>query len=298
MNKPIDTRRALGRGLSTLLPGRTTAAAPPPAATNSPYAILPLDRIKPNPTQPRQVFEPAALAELAESIKSNGIIQPLIVRPKEADFELVAGERRWRAAKLAGLQEVPAVVQEVAENKVLELALIENIQRADLNAIETAHAFQRLVRDLELSHEEVGRRTGKDRTTITNFIRLLKLPVDLQHLVAEGKLTMGHARALLSLSDEHQQRDIALKCIALNLSVRSLEKLIQNLGESRGTREKVEPPKLDANIRAAIEEMERVLGTRVRIVTSGNDRGHLEIEYYSQDDLDRIYLQILGDVPN
>lgn len=298
MNKPIDTRRALGRGLSTLLPGRTAGAAVAPTAANSPYAILPLDRIQPNPTQPRQVFEPAALAELAESIKSNGIIQPLIVRPKDGDFELVAGERRWRAAKLAGLEEVPAVIQEVAENKVLELALIENIQRADLNAIETAHAFQRLVRDLELSHEEVGRRTGKDRTTITNFIRLLKLPVDLQHLVAEGKLTMGHARALLGLSDEQQQRDIALKCIALNLSVRSLEKMIQNLGEPRGVRETAEPPKLDANIRAAIEEMERVLGTRVRIVATGNDRGHLEIEYYSQDDLDRIYLQILGDAGN
>ena len=296
MNRPPDNRRALGRGLSSLLPGKTAAEQHAPASkADGPFAILGLDKIHPNPTQPRQIFQPEALAELAESIKSNGIIQPLIVRPKDGQYELVAGERRWRAAKLAGLTQVPAVVQEIADNKVLELALIENIQRADLNAIETAQAFERLVRELNVSHEELGQRTGKNRTTITNFIRLLKLPVDLQQLVAEDKLSMGHARALLSLADEQKQRDIALKCIALNLSVRSLEKMIQNLTEPRGGKEAKEPPKLDPNIRAAIEEMERVLGTRVRIVATGNDRGHIEIEYYSQDDLDRVYLQIIGD---
>ncbi|MBY0373844.1 MAG: ParB/RepB/Spo0J family partition protein [Bryobacteraceae bacterium] len=294
MNRPPDNRKALGRGLSSLLPTKATENATTPASTG-PFALLPPDQIKPNPTQPRQLFQPDALAELAESIKANGIIQPLIVRPKDGTYELVAGERRWRAAKLAGLTQVPVVIQEVAEDKVLELALIENIQRADLNPIETAQAFQRLVRELNVSHEEIGRRTGKDRTTITNFIRLLKLPVDLQQMVAEGKLTTGHARALLALGDEQQQRDIALKCIALNLSVRSLEKMIQNLTAERAGKEQKEPPKLDPNIRAAIEEMERVLGTRVRIVATGNDRGHIEIEYYSQDDLDRVYLQIIGD---
>ena len=292
MNRPPDNRRALGRGLSSLLPGKTTA---PTETSPGPFAILPLDRIHPNPSQPRQIFQPEALAELADSIKANGIIQPLIVRPKGDDYELVAGERRWRAARIAGLAQVPAVVQEVAEDKLLEIALIENIQRADLNPIETAQAFQRLVRELNVSHEEIGRRTGKDRTTITNFIRLLKLPVDLQQLVAEGRLSMGHARALLAVPDEQQQRDMALKCIALNLSVRSLEKMIQNLATAREGKQQNEPPKLDPNTRAAIEEMERVLGTRVRIVTTGNDRGHIEIEYYSQEDLDRVYLQIIGE---
>jgi ParB family chromosome partitioning protein len=300
MNKPLDNRRALGRGLSSLLPTRSTGTGPTnyePSSTasaeNNGLLLLPIERIDPNPTQPRQHFENTALNELAASIAANGIIQPLVVRRKGEGFELVAGERRWRAAKMAGLEEVPVVVQEIADEKVLEIALIENIQRADLNPIETAQAFSRLVRELNLSHEEVGHRTGKERATITNFLRLLKLPEDLQRLVAEGRLTMGQAKALLGLESEDQQRQLAQKAMQLGLSVRAVEKMVQNvLAPPEEKPEAAEVP-VDPNVAAAIEQFERVLGTRVRITPTSEHRGRIEIEYYSQAELQRIYEQII-----
>jgi ParB family chromosome partitioning protein len=258
--------------------------------------MLPLDAIDPNPTQPRVVFDPQALNELADSIRANGLVQPIVVRRKAERFEIVAGERRWRACRLAEMDEVPVVVQDVADEKILELALIENIQRQDLNPIETATAFARLVRDLEISHEEIGRRTGKDRTTITNFIRLLKLPTDLQQLTAENRLSMGHARAILGLPTEELQRQVAEKTVTNGLSVRAVERMIQGLLEKREPEgeEKAEPP-IDPNIKAAIENLEMRLGTRVRIVARDEKRGQIEIDYYSQDELHRIYQQIVGD---
>src|SRR5579863_260201 len=193
-------RKALGKGLSALLPGRSsgqgsTATATAPAGPTAAASKLPIEAIQPNPLQPRTVFQPERLEELAASIRSNGIIQPLIVRKHGESYQIVAGERRWRAAKLAQVAEVPVVVQEVADPQMLELALIENIQREDLNPIETAHAYDRLNRELGLSHEEIGRRTGKDRTSIANMIRLLKLPSEVQILISSQRLTMGHARA-------------------------------------------------------------------------------------------------------
>ena len=295
-------RKALGKGLSALLPGRssgqasaataTAPAAPPTAAPSR----LPIEAIQPNPMQPRVVFQPERLEELAASIRANGIIQPLIVRRHETQFQLVAGERRWRAAKLAGLTEVPVVIQEIADPLLLEIALIENIQREDLNAIETARAYERLGRDLGLSQEEIGRRTGKDRTSITNALRLLRLPVEVQLLLAEHRLSMGHARAILGLPTAEQQIEVAEKTAAQGLSVRQVEALVQasTSDQSRpgGKREKVPDP----NVRAAIEEMERALGTRVRIVELSEQRGRIEIEYYSQTDLDRLFQQITGAV--
>jgi ParB family chromosome partitioning protein len=241
------------------------------------------------------VFQIDRLEELAASIRANGIIQPLIVRRHGGQYQMVAGERRWRAAKMAGLAEVPVVVQEVAEPQMLELALIENIQREDLNPIETAHAYERLGRDLGLSQEEIGRRTGKDRTSIANTVRLLKLPTEVQLLLAERRLSMGHARAVLGLPSAEQQIETAEKAAAQGLSVRQVETLVQELTSDRpksGSSRK--EASQDPNVKAAVDELERALGTRVRIVELSQQRGRIEIEYYSQAELDRLFQRIVG----
>lgn len=292
MTKPAENpRRALGRGLGALIAGRTTARSDAPSpAPPAPGAVaqIPVDLIAPNPLQPRSVFNPERLAELAASIRTTGLLQPLLVRTKGQRYELVAGERRWRAAKLAGLTEVPALIQDIPDDRILETSLIENIQREDLNAIETAQAFDRLSRDFGLTHEQIAARTGKDRTTITNLLRLLNLPGDIQQLVAEHRLSMGHARAILGLGEERLQRQVAEKSVAQGLSVRQVERLVQRMTEPRDAKEP-EDPSQDPNVKAALEELERVLGTRVRIVARGEHRGRIEIEYYSGEDLDRIY---------
>jgi ParB family transcriptional regulator, chromosome partitioning protein len=304
MSKPQDPRRVLGKGLSALLPSRPAASpvAPPAAAAPPPTAEapttglqqLPIDAIVANPRQPRSVFQQDKLIELAESIKVNGIIQPLLVRRNGDAFEIVAGERRWRAARMAGLAVVPAVIQDVADDNVLTLALIENIQRDDLNAIETAVAFDRLSRELNLTHEEIGRRTGKDRTTITNFLRLLRLPEDLQAMLSDGRLSMGHARTILGLPTEELQRNVAEKILSQGLSVRATEKLVQSMTEPREIKEDIKV-QIDPNVRAAEEELQRVLGTRVTINRKNDKRGRIEIEYYSKEELDRLYQLLLGE---
>lgn len=298
MNKPHEgPRRALGKGLTALLPTRTAptvpaeAAAEPVTAPETPTHIR-IDEIDPNPIQPRRVFEPQRLAELAASIRANGIIQPIVVRPAAGRYQLVAGERRWRAAKLAGLETVPVTIQEIPDDRLLEVTLIENIQREDLNPIETAHAFDRMAKELNLSHDQIGERTGKDRSTITNLLRLLQLPPDLQKLVSERRLSQGHARCLLGIPEE-LQREVAEKVVAQGLSVRQVEALTQRMTESR----KPKPAKeviVDPNVKAALQELERVLGTKVRIVEKSNNSGRIEIEYYSSEDLDRIYTAIAG----
>ncbi|MGE5648487.1 MAG: ParB/RepB/Spo0J family partition protein [Acidobacteriota bacterium] len=298
MSKPSDNpRKALGRGLGALLTNRTAPrpdvaplapqAAAAPAAT---VTRVPIELIDANPLQPRTIFQPERLQELADSIKANGIIQPLVVRARGARYELVAGERRWRAARIAGVEEVPIVVQDIADEHLLEIALIENIQREDLNAIEVAHAFEHLSQDLHLSHDEIARRTGKDRTTITNMLRLLKLPADVQQLVAEHRLSMGHARAILGLPTEELQRQVAEKASSQGLSVRQVERLVQKMTT---TREPAPVEQVDPNVKAAIQELERVLGTRVRITGRPEQRGRIEIEFYSGDDLHRIYSAIV-----
>ncbi|MCZ2075545.1 MAG: ParB/RepB/Spo0J family partition protein [Bryobacterales bacterium] len=297
MNKPHESRRrALGKGLTALLPTRPPAAPSPLPQTpaQAPERELPIDLIDPNPVQPRHVFQPERLEELAQSIRANGIIQPLVVRRCENRYQLVAGERRWRAAKLAGLERVPAIVQDVPDAQLLEITLIENIQREDLNPIEAAMAFARLSTDLQLTHEEIARRTGKDRTTITNLLRLLQLPEDVQQLVSERRISQGHARAILGLPTRELQREIAERTVAKGFSVRQVEQLVRRATEPRQAKSPEDPPPLDPNVKAAIVEMERALGTRVRIVEKGNHKGRIEIEYYSADDLDRIYATIVG----
>jgi len=295
MNKVQDhQRKALGRGLSTLLPSRSTAAVPASAREPGAAVQVPINAIDPNPLQPRSVFQAERLRELSDSIRANGIIQPLIVRSNGERYELIAGERRWRAARMADLQSVPVVVQELADEKLLEISLIENIQREDLNPIEIAQAYDRLSREHHLSHEEIGRRTGKDRATVTNMIRLLKLPPDVQVLLAEHRLSMGHARAILGLPTPELQQSVAEKAASQGLSVRQVERTVQKLNENRDPDDQ-EEQKQDPNVRAAIEELERILGTRVRIVEKSANRGRIEVEYFSQEDLDRIYQIMVGE---
>ncbi|MBV9503642.1 MAG: ParB/RepB/Spo0J family partition protein [Acidobacteriia bacterium] len=293
MNKAENPRKVLGKGLGALLPTRPPSA--PPADANQNTAVpLPADSIDPNPLQPRRLFHPEKLEELAQSIRANGIIQPLVVRRSGERYQLVAGERRWRAARLAGVSHVPAVIREIPDDRLLEITLIENIQREDLNAIETAIAFEKMMRELAMDAEQVGQRTGKDRSTIVNSVRLLQLPQDLQQLVAERRLSPGHARCLLSLPAPDLQREVAERAVAQGWSVRQMERTTQRMLEDRKTKH-VDEVEADPNVEAAIRELERVLGTKVRIIEKAKRKGRIEIEYYSSEDLNRIYAAILGD---
>jgi ParB family chromosome partitioning protein len=290
------SRKALGRGLGALLPERAVPRAKPEAdsrpAADSVQSV-PLSRVITNPAQPRRTFDPQAIEELAQSIRIDGVIQPIVVRPQKDRFLLVVGERRFRAARLAGLSEIPAVVKDVSDDRLLELALVENIQREDLNPIEVATALRTMATELDLSHEELAERTGKDRSTVTNTLRLLRLPRDIQQLVAEKRLSMGHARAILALDDREQQRALAEKAAAQGLSVRQVERTVKELNDP--SQSKGEDKPLDPNVLAAIDRMEEVLGTKVRLSQRGRTGGKIEIEYYSADDLDRIYTTIVGD---
>jgi ParB family transcriptional regulator, chromosome partitioning protein len=293
MNKPPETRKALGKGLSALLPQRPASAPAIEASAPAPdqrgtVREVPVTEIDPNPLQPRAQFDHGRIAELAESIRSNGIIQPLIVRRHGDRFQLIAGERRLRASRVAGLTQVPVVIQDFADDQLLQLALIENIQREDLNPIETAQAFERLANDLNLTHEDIAHRTGKDRTTITNLIRLLRLPEPIQLLLAERRLHMGHARAILGIPNEEQQIEIANRAAAHGQSVRDVERIVRRLTDERTTSAEADKTQ-DPNVKAAAGQLQELLGTRVRIVEKTEQRGRIEIEYYSQDDLQRIY---------
>jgi ParB family chromosome partitioning protein len=279
-------RKALGRGLGALLSAEGTATA-----TEDPNTIA-IDLIDPSPLQPRGIFDEGKLDELAQSISANGVVQPLIVRPKQDRFELIAGERRWRAAQRAGLTRIPAIVRNVSDDKVLELALIENIQREDLNPIEEARAYRNLIDTVGLTQEVVAERVGRDRSYVTNFLRLLRLSEDLQELVQAGRLSTGHARTLLGLPDVAAQRRLARKIIEGDLSVRATERAVRLLTEPRAGRAG-KPSKAttaDPNVRAAESRLRRHFGTQVRIVqANGAAAGKIELEYYNQADLDRLY---------
>lgn len=254
-----------------------------------------IDLIQPNNMQPRTHFNEARLEELAQSIRANGIVQPLLVRGQGNRYQLVAGERRLRAAQRAGLQRVPVVVRDIPDEKMLELALIENIQRQELNAIEEAHAYKRLIETLNLTQEMVAQRVGRDRSFVTNHLRLLRLPEDIQSLVEEDTISMGHARALLGLDDADVQRRVATSIVERSLSVRETERAIKRIIEGVSPASAVvpassSPPQLDANARAAEAKIRRHFGTQVRILPNGSGKGgKIEIEYYSESDLNRLY---------
>jgi ParB family chromosome partitioning protein len=279
------TRKVLGRGLSALL---TEASS----SNNEELKDIQVDLIEPNNLQPRTSFDDQHLEELSQSIKENGIVQPILVRRTAgAKYQIVAGERRWRAAQRAGLHTVPAVIRDVADEKMLELALIENIQRQELNAIEEASAYKKLIDTLGLTQETVAQRVGRDRTFVTNYLRLLRLPEDIQRLVEESKISMGHARALLGIDDPSKQRDIAKSIIEKGLSVRETERTIKRLINRE---DKIQEGKsalvIDANIKAAETKLRRRFSTQVRIAPNQQgEGGKIEFYYYNDADLQRIF---------
>jgi ParB family chromosome partitioning protein len=252
-----------------------------------------LDRIRPNRGQPREQFDQALLEELALSMRLQGVLQPVIVRAVEdGGYELVAGERRWRAAQIAGLLKIPALVKEIADDRVLEIALIENLQREELNPIEEAGAYQALLDDLNLTQQQIADRVGKPRATIANALRLLNLPPEVQELVKVGKLAAGHAKALAALAISKEQIELAGRIAGEGLSVRQAEAIAKRMAK-RASRAARKPARRDPNVEAAEEALQRALGTRVRIV-QGRKGGRLEIHYFSEEELERVYDLVLG----
>ncbi|MDQ3129503.1 MAG: ParB/RepB/Spo0J family partition protein [Acidobacteriota bacterium] len=284
-------RKVLGRGLGALINEDTTKN------NKEQFFEVDLDLIEPNSEQPRTRFSENNLEELTQSIRANGVVQPIIVRKKGGIYEIVAGERRWRASQRAGLQKIPVIVKEVSDEKLLELALIENIQRQELNPIEEARAYKNLVEKLGLTQEIIAERVGKNRTVITTALRLLKLPKDIQELVEEEKISAGHGRALLMISEIETQRQLTKNIIELSLSVRETEKAIKRLNKNSGLTVEIEvvKPKVDANVQAAETKLRRYLGTNVQVVPDGKGTGgKIEVEYYGESDLDRIFGLMIG----
>jgi ParB family chromosome partitioning protein len=288
-------RQALGRGLAALIP----SAAPPPAPAAAPAAksndglrTVAIEDVHPSPGQPRKHFDDARLEELAASIRAQGIIQPLVVRLREAGgYELIAGERRWRAAQRAGLHEVPAVVRDVAEKRAFEMALVENLQRQDLNPIEEAQGFERLIAEFGYTQEAMATRVGKDRSTVANALRLLRLPDSVRQMVTEGRLAMGHARALLGLEEAYAIERLARRVVARELSVRQVEALVKRERDG-GDAPAPSPAPTSANARDLEERLTRALGTRVKVFETGPGKGRLEISYHSLDQLDVVLSRI------
>ncbi|PZN06611.1 MULTISPECIES: ParB/RepB/Spo0J family partition protein [Thermaerobacter] len=273
------------KGLEALLPG----VRPDPAAGEQ-VEQIPVERIRPNPYQPRRQFDPDALAELVESVRQHGIVQPLLVRPEGDGYRLVAGERRWRAAQAAGLATVPAVVREFSDVEMMEIALVENLQREDLNPIEEAQGYRTLSEELGLTQEQISQRVGKSRSHIANLMRLLSLPDDLRRLVAEGKLSTGHAKVLLGVGSAAEMRRLAAQVLAEGLTVRQLEdRIAQRPARPRRSRRVTGPPAPE--VEDLVNRLQRALNTRVAIRGRGA-RGQIVIEYYSWDDLERILARL------
>jgi ParB family transcriptional regulator, chromosome partitioning protein len=279
----VEKRPALGRGLSALIPD-APAAAP---STARPLEVD-TDLLKPNPFQPRLAVDESKIDELARSIRANGLIQPIVVRKAGDGYEIVAGERRWRASQRLGLLKVPVVVREIPDDRLLAAALIENLQREDLNPMEEAQAYRRLADEFHLTQEQIADAVGKDRSSVANVVRLLRLPHEVRANVAAGTIAMGHARAILGLPDEAAQLRLGREVVARQLSVRETEVLVKKSLEPAP--ERVEPPK-DVHTRAAEERLRFALGTQVRIIRKKNG-GKIEVDFGSEDELQRIYEQL------
>ena len=284
-------RKALGKGLSSLIPASITRTPTPtalPAPAFPAELRIEVSKIRPNPQQPRRAFDEAGLDELARSLRTQGLLQPVVVRPlPDGRFELIAGERRWRAAQRAGIHKIPAVVRDVPDENLLELALIENLQREELNAIEEAEAYRILIDDLELTQNEVAERVGKQRTTVANALRLLNLPEVVKDMVRGRLISMGHARALLALENAAAIESLAKRVVAEGLSVRQVESWAKRPAGTKPRPGRPTQP-ADPNVAAAETVLQRILGTKVRIGGNGTT-GHVEIHYHSADELDRIY---------
>lgn len=285
-----DKPRRLGRGLEALLGGASTSTATV-GAEPTPYQSLPLGRIRPNPYQPRQEFPETELAELTSSIRASGLLQPVTVRPvADGGFELIAGERRFRAVQRLGWSEIPAVVRDADDRTLLTLALIENLQRADLNPIDEAEGFRRLIDEFDLTQQQVADAVGKDRTTVANLLRVLSLPASVRRMVKEGQLSFGHARALLGLPNERAIGQLANEIVAHGLSVRDTERRVrEGLPGSRKVSPRGEATdRRSAEVRRIEEELRRHLQTDVDVALAGKDKGSLRIAFYSADDLERL----------
>ncbi|WP_294154076.1 ParB/RepB/Spo0J family partition protein [uncultured Clostridium sp.] len=275
---------ALGKGLSALIPEDVEDQEQDKKGN----ILIPLNEIKNDNNQPRKAFDSDKIAELTESIKTHGIIQPLILRKSEDGlYIIVAGERRWRAAKLAGLKEVPAIVMDLSERDVLEISLIENIQRQDLNPIEEALAYKKLLNEFKLTQEDLSKRIGKSRTAITNTMRLMNLDIRVQQYIIEGIISEGHGRALLGIKDEEIQYELSQRVIDENLSVRELERLVKKIAEGKTKEEKDRVEELNPYYKEIKNQLQNYFGTKVNI-SNRNNKGKIEIEYYSEDDLQRI----------
>ncbi len=290
---PDPKRRALGRGLEALLPTRAPAPAAPVAALapQMGHALeIPVGDIERNPFQTRTQFDEAALAELTQSVAATGVVQPIVVRVKAGGkYQLIMGERRWLASKRAGRATVPAIVREVSDEQAMEMTIVENLQRADLNPMEQARAYDRLGREFKLTQEQMAQRTGKERASVGNFLRLLKLPTEVQHRVEAGELSFGHARALLSLESAEQMLKAAQKITALSMSVRQTESYVKNLLDPERKLGKVEAVAevIDANVKAAQDQLQRALGLKVRIEDT-RGKGRVVIEYSNLEDFDTL----------
>lgn len=285
--------RGLGKGLDALIPNVTSDTKGKSSVKSieekEPETIVKITKIEPNREQPRKNFDEDALQELADSIKQFGLLQPILVQDRKTYYEIIAGERRWRAAKLAGLKEVPVIIRDYTDQEIVEISLIENIQREDLNPIEEALAYKRLLTEFNLKQDEVAERVSKSRTAVTNSMRLLKLCDKVQQMIIDDMISSGHARALISIENPEEQYNIAQKIFDEKLSVRDVEKLVKNLNKpEKLKKEKEEDKSLEVIYQDVEEKLKQSLGTKVSIASKGNGSGKIEIEFYSHDDLEKI----------
>lgn len=291
----MAVKKGLGKGLDSLITNKVEKPVEPKVEGKVDSAngavLMNINKVEPNREQPRKKFDEDALLELSESIKQFGVLQPLLVTERDDYYEIIAGERRWRAAKMAGVKEVPVIIKKLTEQEIMEISLIENIQREDLNPIEEAQAYKRLLTEFNLKQDEVAERVSKSRTAVTNAMRLLKLNDKVQQMLIDEMLTTGHARALLAIEDQDKQYEIAQKIFDEKLSVRDTEKLVKNI-QNQKPEDTTSADKIDPQLLAVYhdleEQMKVLLGTKVHINPKNEKKGKLEIEYYSQDELDRI----------
>lgn len=287
--------RGLGKGLDSLIPMGSSSEKKvenikeEKKDSSAAKTVVKITQVEPNREQPRKNFDEDALQELADSIKQFGLLQPILVQDRKTHYEIIAGERRWRAAKLAGLKEVPVIIRDYTEQEIVEISLIENIQREDLNPIEEAQAYKRLLTEFNLKQDEVAERVSKSRTAVTNSMRLLKLCDEVQQMIIDDMLSTGHARALISIDDPEEQYTIAQKIFDEKLSVRDVEKLVKNLNKpEKPKKESKEDKSLEIIYQDIEEKLKQSLGTKVEISSKGNGAGKVEIEFYNHDDLDRL----------
>jgi ParB family chromosome partitioning protein len=278
------TKKALGKGLKAFLPEEYGILK------EERFLDIAIDRLKPNPLQPRRRWDPESLEELAQSIRETGILQPIVVVPEEDNYTIIIGERRWRAAKKIGLQTIPVIIRNLTKAQQHEAMLIENLQREDLNSLEIATAYQKMIQEFSYTQEDVAKKVGKDRTSIANYLRLLKLPDEVQELIADGKLSMGQARALIPIENPERQRSMALRIAKDSLSVREVEKWVRRL---QSPSEKSPKAPMDPDLLIFQEELLKLLGTKV-VISGDQNKGVLKIFYYTLDDLNRIYEKIKG----